>query len=181
MKADKQDWEIATANLRSRRAVEQHDDDNRKLENVVRDYATHLNKCGYGKSVLDVGCGSQHLKTCLRDYTEYIGIDAFPIKGYDTVKVAIENDEVIQYSCETVCAMAVLDNCQDFDKAMENIKLCATENVIVLTGIDIEVDEFHTFKLQLSDFDKHFVEGWTSAHREELRPKVWLLSWRRNG
>lgn len=174
MIASSDKWELATDNLRKRQAI------NGVINTSnVSDYATYLNKCGYGQSVLDVGCGSQYLKQCLREYTEYIGVDAFPIDGYNTIKVAIENDEVLQYKCDTVCAMAVLDNCQDFDKAMENIKGCANQNVIILTGINIDVDKFHTFKLQLSDFDKHFTEGWQSAHREELTPKVWLLSWRR--
>jgi hypothetical protein len=74
--------------------------------------------------------------------------------------------------------MAVLDNCLDFDKAIENIKQIAQKNVIILTGIDIEVDQYHTFKLQLEDFDSRF-KDWNNTHREELTPKVWLLCYNR--
>ena len=74
--------------------------------------------------------------------------------------------------------MAVLDNCLDFDKAIDNIKKIAQKNVIILTGIDIEVDQYHTFKLQLSDFERMF-KDWSQIHREELTPKVWLLCYSR--
>jgi hypothetical protein len=74
--------------------------------------------------------------------------------------------------------MAVLDNCRNFDKAIENIKQIAKKNVIILTGIDIEVDQYHTFKLQLEDFKYRFLD-WNQTHYEELTPKVWLLCYSR--
>jgi hypothetical protein len=178
MRADRKKWEQATALLRSRRVVQGHNDDNRTLINDIRDYETHLNKCGYGSSVLDVGCGGQYLKGCLPPEVDYIGIDAFPIAGLDIEKIAIEDDEVLSISVDTVCCMAVLDNCLDFDKAIENIKKIAKKNVIILTGIDIEVDQYHTFKLQLSDFQERF-KDWSQTHFEELQPKVWLLCYSR--
>jgi 2-polyprenyl-3-methyl-5-hydroxy-6-metoxy-1,4-benzoquinol methylase len=176
MKATKKAWKGATDNLRARQQKAQHTDDNRTAPNVLRDYTTHLNKCGYGNSILDVGCGGQFLKTCIPEDIEYIGLDAFPIKGVPTLKGSIETIEGIEV--DTVCCMAVLDNCLDFDKAIENIKKIAKKNVIILTGIDIEVDEYHTFKLQLSDFHDRF-KDWNQTHYEELTPKVWLLCYTR--
>lgn len=172
MKANDKEWIKATANLRERQAARGHVDDNRTAPNVLRDYKLHLIKCGYGESILDVGCGSQFLKTQIPEHIEYIGLDAFPIKLVPTLKGSIETIKGI--SVDTVCCMAVLDNCLNFDKAIDNIKTIAKKNVIILTGIDIEVDKFHTFKLQLSDFDSKF-KGWNNTHREELTPKVWLL------
>lgn len=172
MKANDKEWIKATANLRERQDARGHVDDNRTAPNVLRDYKLHLIKCGYGESILDVGCGSQFLKTQIPEHIEYIGLDAFPIKLVPTLKGSIETIKGI--SVDTVCCMAVLDNCLDFDKAIDNIKTIAKKNVIILTGIDIEVDKFHTFKLQLSDFDSKF-KGWNNTHREELTPKVWLL------
>ena len=172
MKAKDKEWIKATANLRERQAARGHIDDNRTAPNILRDYKLHLIKCGYGNSVLDVGCGSQFLKAQIPEHIEYIGLDAFPIEGVPTLKGSIETIKGI--SVDTVCCMAVLDNCLDFDKAIDNIKTIAKKNVIILTGIDIEVDKFHTFKLQLSDFDSKF-KGWNNTHREELTPKVWLL------
>jgi ubiquinone/menaquinone biosynthesis C-methylase UbiE len=172
MKANDKEWIKATANLRERQAASGHVDDNRTAPNILRDYKLHLIKCGYGESILDVGCGSQFLKTQIPSNIEYIGLDAFPIEGVPTLKGSVETIKGI--SVDTVCCMAVLDNCLDFDKAIDNVKKIAKKNVIILTGIDIEVDKFHTFKLQLSDFDSKF-KGWSNTHREELTPKVWLL------
>lgn len=65
MKVNKQTWVNATKNLNKRRKSAGHSDDNRSLDSVIRDYRTHLRKCGVGNSVLDVGCGSMFLKSCL--------------------------------------------------------------------------------------------------------------------
>ncbi len=176
MKASKEDWIKATENLNARRQARAVVEDNRTLDNVIRDYTTHLNKCGYGKSILDVGCGGQFLKGCVPKHINYIGIDAFPIVD-DTVNVAIEdlNGSIV---VDTVCAFAVLDNCRDFFRACENMKRSARQNVIILTGIGIEVDEYHTFKLEHEHFEEAF-KDWDCTHKEELTPKVWLLCYRK--
>lgn len=174
MKVSTKEWVQATENLNKRRQSSGHSDDNRSLDNAIRDYKSHLNKCGVGSSVLDVGCGSQFLKQCLDESVEYIGIDAFPIVD-ECLKLAIEDihpnyvDEV-----DTVCAFAVLDNCRDFYLACENMKRIARQNVIILTGIGIEVDQYHTHKLEHEHFDKAFSD-WNCTHKEEISPKVWLL------
>lgn len=174
MKVSTKEWVQATENLNKRRQSAGHADDNRSLDNAIRDYKSHLNKCGVGSSVLDVGCGSQFLKQCLDESVEYIGIDAFPIVD-ECLKLAIEDihptygDEV-----DTVCAFAVLDNCRDFYLACDNMKRIARQNVIILTGIGIEVDEYHTHKLEHEHFDKAFSD-WDCTHKEEISPKVWLL------
>ena len=179
MKAELKDWISATANLRVRQKERGILEDNRQLENVLRDYRLHLMKCNVGESVLDVGCGGQFLKEKLPDNVkQYIGIDAFPIDGIETIKMAIEDDEALQFSVDSVCFMAILDNCLDFNKAITNAKKIAKKNIIILTGINIEVDKFHTFKLQLEDYDSRF-EDWENTHREELQPKVWLLCYSR--
>ena len=176
MKASKEQWIQATANLNERRQFTGVLDDNIKLDNSIRDYTYHLKKCGYGRSILDVGCGSQTLRKCLPIGIKYIGIDAFPIVE-DTVQVAIE-DLNGAFEVDTVCAFAVLDNCRDFFKACENMKRSARKNVIILTGIGIEVDKYHTFKLEHEHFEEAF-KDWSCTHREELTPKVWLLCYQR--
>ena len=178
MKATQEAWKSATANLRIRQIERGTLDDNRELPNTLRDYRLHIQKCGVGKSVLDVGCGNQFLKTQLPIGTKYVGIDAFPIDGIDTIEMSIEDDKATKLRVATVCCMAVLDNCLDFNKAIENIKKIAKKNVIILTGIDIEVDQYHTLKLQLEDF-KNVFSDWNQTHYEELEPKVWLLCYSR--
>jgi hypothetical protein len=176
MKATEQDWINATKNLKARRSDYGHTNDNVHTESIVSNYRSHLEKCGYGSSILDVGCGSQSLKEVIKTNTKYIGLDAFPIEGIDCIHGAIE--DVTGIEVDTVCAMAVLDNCRDFDKACQSMKAIARKNVIILTGIDIEVDKYHTFKLQLSDFARNFSD-WDQTHYEEIQPKVWLLCYSR--
>lgn len=174
MKTTNKEWVSATANLRTRQKLRVALSEIKSSPGVLRDYASHLKKCGFGSSVLDVGCGDQFLKTCIPKSVDYIGLDAFPIEGVPTLKGNIEDENCLHISVDTVCCMAVLDNCLDFDKAIQNIKKIAKKNVIILTGIDIEVDQYHTFKLQLSDFQSRFAD-WDQTHFEELTPKVWLL------
>ena len=177
MKVSIKEWVQATENLNKRRQSSGHADDNRSLDNAIRDYKSHLRKCGVGNSVLDVGCGSQFLKQCLDESIEYVGIDAFPIVD-ECLKLAIE-DIHPSYGNEvdTVCAFAVLDNCRDFYLACENMKRIARQNVIILTGIGIEVDQYHTHKLEHKHFDLAF-RDWDCTHKEEISPKVWLLCYR---
>jgi len=174
MKANEQDWINATKNLKERRALVGHNDDNRNLDNPIRDYKLHLKKCGFGKSVLDVGCGSQFLRTCLPDNVKYMGLDAFPVANTSTFDCAIEDLNWKDNSVDTICAMAVLDNCRDFDKACQNMIRLAKKNIIILTGIDIVVDKYHTFNLQHEDFKRNF-SALDQTHYEEIAPKVWLI------
>lgn len=180
MKADYQKWVDATANLKARRKLQKTVSDNPTYQNPVADYRLHLIKCGYGKSILDVGCGAQFLKTQIPASIEYVGIDAFPAEGYEdkTYPFSIESVGASFIRVDTVCAFAVLDNCLDFDRAIFNMKEIARKNIIILTGIDIPVDQYHTFCLQMSDFDSRFTD-WKCTHREEIVPKVWLLNYER--
>lgn len=173
MKADEHKWIEATANLNKRRQFNGHTNDNIHTTSTVSTYANHIAKLGYGNSVLDVGCGSQSLKRELPRKVKYYGLDAFPIVP-DTIECAIE--DLTDFTVDTCFAFAVLDNSRDFFEACESMKRIAQRNIGILTGIDIEVDEYHTFKLQLSDFDKAF-EGWICTHKEQIEPKVWLLNY----
>lgn len=180
MKADYNKWVQATVNLKERRKQNAGRSDNPTYQNPIADYRLHLIKCGYGSSVVDVGCGAQFLKTQLAERTHYIPIDAFPAEGYEdiTLPIAIESDEALELSADTVVAFAVLDNCLDFDKACENMKKIAKQNIIILSGIGIEVDQYHTLKIEHSDFDRMF-NDWECDHREEIAPKVWLMNFKR--
>lgn len=175
MKVEKEIWVQATQNLIDRRKSYGHTNDNVHCENPIADYASHLRKVFVGDSVLDVGCGSMALRNCIPPDTSYYGIDAFPVNE-SVVKGAIEDEETAMCSVETVCAFAVLDNCRDFDKAIENMKKIARKNIVILTGIDIEIDKFHTFKLSLQDFRSRFTD-WKETYCEAISPKVYLLEY----
>lgn len=173
MKAKETDWIKATENLIERRTKS---GSMKKATKENKDYTSYLERCGYGKSVLDVGCGSQTLSLSLPKEVNYIGIDAFPIVK-DSVRVAIE-DLNGAFVVDTVCAFAVLDNCRDFFRACENIKKSARYNIIILTGIGIEVDKFHTFRLEHEHFDQAFSDC-KLTHKEEVSNKVFLLCYQK--
>jgi hypothetical protein len=170
---NKQEWENAAKELIARRLA---NPGTKPGNSILSDYKSHLEKCGYGDSVFDVGCGDQYLKTCLPPHVYYQGLDPFPVEGTDTIEGSIEDIASVFESADTLCAMAVLDNCQDFDEAIDSMKFIAKRNIIILTGIGIEPDQYHTMKLELSDFDEAF-KGWDNTVREELSPKVWLLNY----
>lgn len=177
LKAKEEDWERATAELRARGP--RNNVGESREQAYIRDYKHHMSKVFVGKSVLDVGCGAQFLKTCLPEGVDYLGIDAFPIE-LESFKGNIESESTFNVlkslDFETICAFAVMDNCLDFDKAISNMKHIATKNIVFLTGVDIPVDKFHTFELTLKDFDERFTD-WKQGYREMVAPKVWLLEY----
>lgn len=182
MQVTDEQWKSAMNNLLARREEWKHADDNRKLDNAIRDYKTHMSKVFIGDSLLDVGCGNKFMQKCIPPKVAYFGLDAFPV---DTTVYngKIEDDAVLKlftkfYKIDTVCAFAVLDGCQDLDKAISNIKTIALKNVVILTGINIEVDRFHTFKIEMKTLDDLF-EGWNKTYCEELKPKVLLIEYSR--
>lgn len=171
MKATNEKWVKATENLMDRRRK------NGVLHAATQphqSYIDYVTKCGVGKSVLDVGCGSQTLKLCLPQGVKYYGLDAFPIPGIDLIHSAIE--DLKGWKVDTVCAFAVLDNCREFNKACQVMKETAQQNIIILTGIGIDVDMYHTFRLEHADFERNF-NDWNCTYKEEISPRVWLLNY----
>lgn len=162
-------WEQKMSNLMKRRAS-----NDIKAPSNIGDYKAHLSKCFIGRTLLDVGCGGMALKDLLPESVTYTGIDPFPVNG-NVVKADIESFNV---GHETVVCFAVLDGVKDIDKALKNIARIAQKNIIILTGIDIEPDECHTFKItenMLNDAFKDF----NVAYREQLHPKVILIEYAR--
>lgn len=177
MKATDKDWTSATENLIERR---KQSGALRLATEPSQDYINYITKCGVGKSVLDVGCGSQTLRLCLPEGVSYKGLDAFPIANTNTYDCAIEDLNWKDNSIDTICAFAVLDNCRDFYKACSNMIRLANKNIIILTGIGIDVDKFHTFRLEFEHFNKAFENsGFELTVKENLYTKVWLLNYQK--
>lgn len=175
MKANLKDWIGATENLIERR---KQSGALRLATEPSQDYIDYITKCGVGKSVLDVGCGSQTLRLCLPDGVKYYGLDAFPIDGIDCIESAIE--DLKGWKVDTVVAFAVLDNCREFYKAIEVMCQTAQQNIIILTGIGINADQYHTFRLEFDDFNKAFDgKGFELTVKENLYTKVWLLNYQK--
>lgn len=181
MKVTPEQWREAMNNLMERRQLQS---ERSATPLNVYDYKGHLMKCFVGKSVLDVGCGDGSIKEYLSDSVRYVGIDAFPSKNKSYIYEGFIDDDddmdsYIRYrDFETVIAFAVLDGVRDFDSAIINMKAIAQKNIIILTGLDIPVDKYHTFELQMEDFDSRFTD-WDKSYCEEIAPKVWLMEFKR--
>ena len=145
----------------------------------VRDYSSHLSKVFIGKSVLDVGCGDGSIETLLPKGTIYHGMDAFPMRE-DILQGNIE-DRTLAHMMglhDTVIAFAVLDGVQDFDAAILNMKYIAQKNIVILTGLGIPPDRYHTLQIEWDDLSSRFTD-WKTGYVEEIAPKVWLIEFKR--
>lgn len=163
-------WEGKMKNLQERRKTQAPATP--PAPGSLGDYASHLSKVFVGRSVLDVGCGSQALKSALPEGVEYTGMDAFPCVP-DTLEGQIERANLPENSHETVCCFATLDGCQDIEAAVKQMKRIARRNVVFLTGIDIEPNEFHTHKITEEFLKKSFAD-WKPGTWVYLAPQVLL-------
>lgn len=141
----------------------------------LADYGSHLKKCYVGGSVLDVGCGGQALKQHLPLGTTYMGVDPFPVTN-DTAPVMAEDLNPDAHGADTVCCFAALDNVRNLSLALRGIQGCAKKNVIFLTGIGIDPDQYHTQRIDMDFLDAEFY-GWKKTVCEQLAPKVYLIEY----
>lgn len=181
---DKKVWRQRVQNLLDRRATGVQD--NRKGEPLIADYARHLRSFELGASLLDVGCGDMNIKKLLEANhpgVEYLGVDAFPVSN-DVTRMEIEDDEDVKVlyqmygQFDNVICFAVLDGSYDLQKATANMKRLARKSVVILTGIDIEPDEFHTFKITQEGLDELMLaDGWIKKMSNYLTPQVLLVEY----
>lgn len=164
----KEVWLERMDNLNERRKTEVI----RSTYPIVDDYEGHIKKCLIGKNVLDVGCGLQIIKQFLPDDVTYMGIDSFPmVEGtykYEIEEFGEENG-YLENTFDTVYAFAVLDNLRDLKLGIDNMKRICSKNIVILTGIDCRVDQFHTFSISEAMLSE-LMEGFTVGYKE------WLVS-----
>ena len=137
---NKEIWKQRMNNLIERRKTY-----SRSAPSTLPTYEEMLSVFTIGKTVLDVGCGDMNIKNYLSD-REYVGIDAFPCSD-KVIKAEIETYAPGR-QFETIICFAVLDGVWSFEKVIDNIKKLCIKNIIILTGIDIEPDQYHTFKIE---------------------------------
>ena len=138
-------------------------------------YALHLSKVRLGSVILDLGCGEERVRVLLPKDRTYIGVDPFPI-GPDVIKCKAEE---LSIKADTIICFAMLDGCQDLVEVLKRMNECAIENIVILTGLRIAPDKFHTHWIEeglivslLKDFGCHL--------REEVSDKIWLFDfWRK--
>jgi len=162
--------------------------DNSKCDRLISDYARHLRSVHLGPSVLDVGCGDKNIERILKEGVKgihagktfsYTGIDAFPI---DETVLKMEAEDMKKFrdkQFNTVICFAVLDGCHDLEKATSEMKRVASDNVVFLTGVDIEPDKYHTFKIGEKQLDK-LMSPFRVKMRNYLSEKVMLVEYVRD-
>ncbi len=141
MNVEKTEWEQKLHNLHTRQngITSEHQINYPELLKLVR----------IGATVLDVGCGTMWLKKLMPKGTIYNGLDANEniINRSFCVHGQIETIKLNDNSFDTIFIFAALDGMQDLLKALNNIKRIAAVNVVILTGIEIEPDQYHTHKI----------------------------------
>lgn len=163
-KVTQEKWKDAATNLQNRRA-------SGNSGSGADLYKRILNMVHVGKTVLDVGCGSCYLKTILPEGVTYKGIDPFPTTK-EVRKLTAEELKYLPPFAQTVFMMSALDNVQNLKEALEGLKKAAIGNIVILTGIGIDPDQYHTVRVDREDL----IEVLGEPHQEiYILPKVYLF------
>jgi ubiquinone/menaquinone biosynthesis C-methylase UbiE len=167
IKVSEKKWNEVAENLaewRKNRTSKPNLDLYRKIVSIV-----HV-----GEMVLDVGCGQMHLKSCLPLSSKYFGCDPFPLND-ETINASAES-LICQDECEfdTVFCLASLDNVQDIKASLHGINYVANQNIVILTGINIEPDKYHTHKITREILFSVLGEP---KQEIEMLPNVFLFEW----
>ncbi|RTK94657.1 MAG: hypothetical protein EKK64_07895 [Neisseriaceae bacterium] len=169
MKVDKKEWESKLNNLhtRTKGITSEHQ----------IDYKSLLKKVFIGESVLDVGCGTCWLKNYLKKSTKYTGLDAF-ISGKEIITQSIEEIDfnTFQHRFDTLFVFAALDGMMDLEKAFENMKAICNKNIVILTGINIQPDLYHTH-LITEQLVTNLMDGFKQTHKTQVHEKILFLEY----
>lgn len=173
MKTTKEDWEAKLNNLHTRtKGI--------SSEHQI-DYKSLLKKVFIGDKVLDVGCGTTWLKKLLPEFITYYGIDAFKLPEHmpwEVINEKIEELDLNHYSekVETIFVFAALDGMENLEIAFNKMKLIANKNIVILTGINIEPDIYHTHLITEAFLDDQ-MNGWKKTVRVQVHPKIIFLEY----
>lgn len=169
MKTDLENWKNKLKNLHTRQK-------GISSEHQI-DYKSLLKKVHIGKRVLDVGCGTCWLKNYLPKDTIYFGMDAY-VKGKDILTETIEDIEVLSdvYDFETIFVFAALDGMRDLKLALSKMQYLSSKNIVILTGINIAPDIYHTHLITEEFLDSQ-MEGWKKTTRVQVHPQIIFLEY----
>jgi hypothetical protein len=136
-------------------------------------YKSLVNYVSVGERVLDVGAGQCHLKKVLPSYVKYKAIDPFPLSD-NIVKSTAEDLIKCKLKFDTVFMLAALDNVISVEKSLLGLRHVAERNIVILTGIDIPVDIYHTHKINRQDLVNVLGEP---SKEIKMLPNVYLFEW----
>lgn len=170
MKVEKKEWEMKLKNLhtRTKGITSEHQ----------IDYKNLLKKVHIGKTALDVGCGTCWLKKYLGK-SHYNGIDAFDRvehKGLNVYNGIIETYEFGTQKFETLFVFAALDGMMDLELAFVKMKDVCSKNIVILTGINIQPDLYHTH-LITEKLINNLMDGFELTHRTQVHEKIVFLEY----
>lgn len=171
MKVTKENWKVKLNNLHTRT-------NGISSEHQI-DYKSLLKKVFIGANVLDVGCGTCWLKNYLPKETDYVGLDAVRRPEHINGKVLINPIEQIwgfAHKFETLFVFAALDGMRDLVIAFEKMKEISQKNIVILTGINIAPDIYHTHLITEEFLDSQ-MEGWKKTTRVQVHPKIIFLEY----
>jgi hypothetical protein len=136
-------------------------------------YKDIIANVGLGKTRADIGCGQQYLKQLLPYGHNYRGIDPFPIVP-TTFDVKAEDLHTLKFRVDTTFMLAALDNVENVELALLGLKAITKMNVIILTGINIPADKYHTHMITREML--YSVMG-KPLYEKEMLPNVYLFEW----
>lgn len=161
MEVSKKDWESKLDNLHTR------------VKGISSEYQINykelLSNVNIGKNVLDIGCGTCWLKKYIPKDSIYTGMDAY-LEGEDITTIAIEDLKILPNTLrvfDTIFIFAAIDGMRDLKKAFDNIIALDAENVVILTGINIEPDLYHTHLIT-----EQMIEDLMSPYIKSIRKQV---------
>lgn len=141
-------------------------------------YKDLIKRVHIGESVLDVGCGTCWLKSYLPKFVNYNALDIqdrYEHQGNNVIITKIEDFKpYVKY--DTLFLFATLDGMQDLDKAFEVIRNITNENVVILTGVNIEPDIYHTHKITEEYLDSQMI-GFNKSVKVQVHNKILFLEY----
>lgn len=173
MKTTKEEWEAKLNNLHTRtKGI--------SSEHQIN-YKSLLKKVFIGKKVLDVGCGTMWLKKLLPEFTIYYGLDAFKLPEHTPREVINEKIEELDLNhycekVETIFVFAALDGMENLEIAFNKMKSISEKNIVILTGVNIVPDIYHTHLITEEFLDAQ-MEGWKKTTRVQVHPKIIFLEY----
>lgn len=135
-------------------------------------YKLLLSNIAIGNNVLDIGCGTCWLKSYLPKNTKYVGLDVVKKTEHSKFDVKIGAiEDFFGYEFDTLFVFAALDGMRDLDIAFKNMKDIACKNIVILTGVNIQPDLYHTHLITEEYLDSQ-MEGWKKTFRSQVHEKI---------
>jgi len=145
--------------------------ENRTTEPNLDLYKDIVNMVTVGETVADVGAGQCHLRKCLPENVRYTAFDPFPLTQ-DVNDFSAEELNLINNRYDTVFMLSALDNVINVKESLEGLKTVSKGNIVILTGIGIKPDVYHTHQIDRKDLVDVLGEPVKEA---ELLKNVWLF------